>query len=254
VQFIDVALVDFFDNRDVYRLGQDIRVTLTSGPGFVVLRHLALGDGNRKLLALARALGTISHGGELPQHPLEDGFVYRVEARGTGITDDTGALLYSTTATFFPCHTDGSARHTPYALVLLYCAIPDPIGGDTLILDVSHIQRGLSPSELRALGDPVYPFAFGLAPILSETRERMMVRHNRQDMDALCAAARVTLSAQHREAVDTLDSLGAPDRVPWRFKLQAEECLILDNTRVLHGRTAFPQNSARLLKRLRLMA
>jgi len=51
-------------------------------------------------------------------------------------------------------------------------------------------------------------------------------------------------------ALDHLDHVIAACQV--QFPLVRQDCLVIDNQRLLHGRTAFETDAARLLKRVRL--
>ena len=56
------------------------------------------------------------------------------------------------------------------------------------------------------------------------------------------------LSREQKEAFEAFNTR-VRDAEPIKFRLEPEECLIIDNGRVLHGRSSLSSDSDRLLKR-----
>ena len=56
------------------------------------------------------------------------------------------------------------------------------------------------------------------------------------------------LNSEQKEAFEAFNTR-VRDAEPIKFRLKPEECLIIDNGRILHGRTSLSIDSKRLLKR-----
>ena len=217
----------------------------------VLIRNFGTGETNERLIKLAYSLGKPHGGYSLPDHPLEDGLVFRVEVRGEGVMDPSGAVIYSTTCADIPCHTDGVNKPMPYDLALLHCIRQDASGGETVLVQLEEVIERLPPDALGLLREEGYPFAFGRAPIIAGEGKQMWIRYNAQET-AYYGEAGAPLSPQHRHALAQLEAALAEPAAQERFHLSPGECLVIDNRRVLHGRSACPKGGRRLLKRIRL--
>jgi alpha-ketoglutarate-dependent taurine dioxygenase len=76
------------------------------------------------------------------------------------------------------------------------------------------------------------------------------VRFNCRDMLGFAKLRNTLLTAQAVEDLKTFDHIA--QQCVHTVDLQKGDCIIVDNHRALHGRSAFDAKSGRLLKRLRI--
>ncbi|MBA6440672.1 TauD/TfdA family dioxygenase [Streptomyces sp. GMR22] len=164
-------------------------------------------------------------------------------------------------------HTDSPVQHRPHEFLALACVTGDPAGGGlSTVVRVDDVATALDERDGGAttalLREETFPFLetpLGLdeppviAPVLRLTPEgrwRVRFRH-----DALVAGFQrhpdVT-SAAHREAVDAFTTLATDPALTATFQLAPGDMVLLDNTRVMHGRTEITGTAERRLKRIKL--
>ncbi len=220
--------------------------------GCCLVKDFTTDADNTLLIKLTNSLGVPACGETVPEHPLEDDFIYRIEAIGDGIVHFAGHLIDSTTAAEFLSHTDGYASPDPYDVIILHCMKAASHGGESLLIHLDDIMRRLTAKEIDILQMKAYPTAFGLRPILYVEQGQMKIRYNRSSIEKWAQTHRCKLGRGYLELLDRLDRLIDFDNANYRHTLQPEECMVVDNKRMLHGRTAFPPEDGRLLKRVRL--
>jgi gamma-butyrobetaine dioxygenase len=148
-------------------------------------------------------------------------------------------------------HTDNPYRDPVPTLQLLHCLRDAVSGGDTGLVDgfaAAAALRAEDPSSFRVLTTTAWPFAY----VDKETELRAA-----QPLISLTPAGRITGVRLNDRAIRPLR--GVPARAAeiayaayraWEalvaraefrltFRLAPGDCLIFDNTRVLHARTAF---------------
>lgn len=158
---------------------------------------------------------------------------------------------YSRTNLPLPLHTDSAHTEVPHTLVAFYMLTADPEGGGrSIIVPVADIVRQLDAEIVALLRRPIFDFGKGKVPILWGPPDDPSMRYYRTQLDACCEEQRHPPSIE--EAFDTLDRilerLGADNM----FDLRAGELLLLNNHKVLHGRTGFAPGSPRTMHRFRL--
>ena len=159
---------------------------------------------------------------------------------------------YSRTPDALPLHTDCSNKAVPPNLVAFAMERPDPQGGESMMLSALDLVRELPEDLVALLRQPVFPFAAKKQyPILQGKGDDLRIRYYRQQIDSVLGE-QCTLSDNLREALDELDRYLELSKRSVRFAMHAGEVVILDNQRVLHGRSAMPANSPRLMHRFRL--
>ena len=230
--------------EDIQKIVEDYQATIVKG--------FDCGKSNENLLALANRLGEISIAGTvLTGKELEQGSVYIVESKGSGIHDE-GLLIYSTTNLHFDCHTDDSCSKTPSDLVILFCEKPAIKGGESFLVHVDQIVQHLSNSDIDQLQENKFYFQFGTAPVLTQCENGFEIRYNRLEINRFAEIWNFTYDNKTVEVLDKIDGILNQIINKEQFKLEANDCLIINNKKILHGRNAFPKNSSRKLKRLRL--
>ncbi|PKL76116.1 MAG: hypothetical protein CVV27_11910 [Candidatus Melainabacteria bacterium HGW-Melainabacteria-1] len=196
-------------------------------------------DGDAPLEALSLELGEPLY----EPHNLRGGMVCRVEV-------EPGELRpYANTPFYFPGHTDCADHAEPSDTVLLLCQQPAVSGGESFVAPLDEILKHLSLSDLLALQAPRFYFRYGYLPVLSASKGLHRIRYNRLMFEMFQPPEQL---AELNPLLDRLDQ--AIQAVAFHFRLTAGDCLILDNQRSVHGRTAFEPaaESARLMKRVRL--
>jgi gamma-butyrobetaine dioxygenase len=231
-----------------------------SQKGWYVVSGVALEDNNTALLALGKQLGLVSLQGTRSGAPnLENDGVNRVEAMDEPMRDAAGNPVLSSNSDEFPLHTDDSYNLSPARYVLMHCwqndASTEPgAGGESWLSHVNHIVSK-APADLvdRLIYTP-YPTPFGQATILQRARSQQgiewQVRFNRRDMQSFAKLRGKSLSEQQLSDLAEFETLAS--RCMERIRLQPGDCIIVDNRRALHGRSAFNPASGRLIKRLRI--
>ncbi|MER5891148.1 TauD/TfdA family dioxygenase [Streptomyces sp. NPDC001941] len=210
--------------------------------GFVVLRGVPCRD--RQVLYVARSFGYVreTNYGEL--------FEVRVER-------DPNNLAF--TGQHITPHTDNPYRDPVPTLQLLHCLANAARGGDSGLVDgfrAAALLREEAPGDFAVLTATPVPFAFRDArtelraerPLietdpLGRVRE---VRFNNRSIGTLrLDAARLdAFYAAYRRFAAILLRPG----LQLDFRLAPGDCLVFDNTRLLHARTAFEESGERHLQ------
>ncbi|MBJ7470017.1 MAG: TauD/TfdA family dioxygenase [Solirubrobacteraceae bacterium] len=237
VAIIDAPEVDGLDDD---QLAADVVAQLDL-IGAVLVRQFALSGDHRRLEALGRRLGTPSTNDvPNPQSPV----VHRVEPMQVPERDRRGNPVLSTTTHTFPCHSDEFFSVTPADVIFLQCVRPASCGGGrTLIAPAREVTRRLSARTLEQLRAQVWPSEAGPSALLAGDAGDPRLRYNAGVL------SRVKLSPELRATRDELHR--AVERATAEIALGAGDLLIVDNTRVLHGRTSMKPGSRRLFLRMR---
>jgi alpha-ketoglutarate-dependent taurine dioxygenase len=146
-------------------------------------------------------------------------------------------------------HTDGSFEKTPPTFMLMYCERPAEEGGDSRLASGDRLYR-----HLRA--DRPYDLS-----VLSRPGVFTITRDNRRAQQSVFTTVNGRVRIAYRSGTDIRLEID-PEAVAafhyvqrWlqqpsnfmTFKLGASDILIFDNTRMLHGRSAFARESSRSL-------
>ncbi|MDJ0380000.1 TauD/TfdA family dioxygenase [Streptomyces sp. G-G2] len=210
--------------------------------GFVLLREVPCRD--RQVLAVARTFGFVreTNYGEL--------FEVRVEADPNNLAF-TGARITP--------HTDNPYRDPVPTLQLLHCLANEARGGDSGLVDGFHgaaLLRSEDPEAFRVLTR--FPVEFAFADARTELRAHRPligadglgrireVRFNNRSTATLHHPAEV-LEAFYR-AYRSFGAVPLRPELQLEFRLAPGDCLVFDNTRLLHARTAFAESGARHLQ------
>ena len=201
------------------------------------------------------ALGAVSSTGITAGQPnVEQGAVNRVEAMDVPRIDPGGRTVLSTSADDFPLHSDDTFARAPVRSVLMHCWQADADGGG--VSRVAHVAdipwRACTARDRRArLRVPDFPSPFGLASVLFEPEagdRGPCIRFNhRRDFVSYGERYGPALAPDQVAALDQV--LHAANGCARNMMLARGDCLIVDNRRVLHGRSAFAPRSGRLLQR-----
>lgn len=147
-------------------------------------------------------------------------------------------------------HTDNPYRDPVPTLQLLHCLRDASVGGETVLVDgfaAAAALRDRDPESFGLLTDTPIPFAYvdketsltACQPLISLTRRGRItgVRLNNRSMQP------VRLPPAEAEAVygayRAWAAIVARSEFALHLRLTPGDCLVFDNTRVLHARTAF---------------
>jgi gamma-butyrobetaine dioxygenase len=243
--------------EDGKRLWQAADLDVTSLPGAGWADYL--GDDavrERCLDAVARLGFALLRG-----VPAEPGMVIRVAETFGFVRETNYGRLFDVrvvadpanlafTSREIPPHTDNPYRDPVPTLQLLHCLRDAAIGGDTGLVDgfaAARALRAQDPSSFRVLTTTGWPFAYAdketelrsVQPLISLTPAGRIagVRLNNRSMEPLRVPPREAEAAY--AAYRRWDALLARPEFRLTFRLTPGDCLIFDNTRILHARTAF---------------
>jgi alpha-ketoglutarate-dependent taurine dioxygenase len=239
------AVVDFEDSGQIQR----VILPYLSAHGVAVMRLPSHFRSDDALMDFARHFGvpqphsTVRKPGS--QRASEHEFVFNIAVREQPAKSLSGDSIISQTNADFDWHTDEFFLAEPADVVLLHCLSADDKGGGiSMVANVHDALSELSGSQIDILMRPLFPHSCGLAPILLQTDIGFNVRYN-----ASYIRKNALLTDEVKAALSAFEH--AINSRHDRFLLQENECLIVDNLRILHGRTNFSPHSPRHLKRVR---
>ncbi|MGW3284880.1 2-trimethylaminoethylphosphonate dioxygenase [Streptomyces sp. NPDC001002] len=212
------------------------------GLGFALLRDVPCREG--QVLEVAETFGYVreTNYGRL--------FDVRVEPDPNNLAF-TGARITP--------HTDNPYRDPVPTLQLLHCLSNAAVGGDSGLVDgfkAAALLRAEDPEAFAVLTRTLVPFRFSDArtvlaadrPLIDvDGRGRIReVRFNNRSISTLRLPAD-ELDAFYR-AYRTFAEITLRPELQLDFRLSPGDCLIFDNVRLLHARTAFEESGARHLQ------
>ena len=159
-----------------------------------------------------------------------------------------GKTLLSASNGNFPLHTDESFELQPARWVLLHCWRPSATGGETRLADSHLVAKRAERSLGIALSQWHLPYPCGDMPTLAAD---LRVRFNRAECEFAASRRAWPPGPALAHWLDRFEQ--AFEQVADGCRLNSGDLLIIDNWRVLHGRCAFPADSGRQLKRLRVL-
>jgi gamma-butyrobetaine dioxygenase len=211
--------------------------------GFALLRGVPVAE--RQVLEVTRSFGYVreTNYGEL--------FDVRVEP-------DPNNLAFTSVA--IAPHTDNPYRDPVPTLQLLHCLRNESEGGDSGLVDgfqAAAVLREESPEDFAVLTRTPVPFAFhdrhtdlrAERPLIEvDARGRVReVRFNNRSISTIRLRSTEELDAFYT-AYRRFAEITLRPELQLTFRLTPGDCLIFDNTRLLHARTAFEQDGARHLQ------
>lgn len=234
---------------DIAGLAAGAIAALTHHPYF--LRIPGFGDDPADGRALANLISFAP-----PAHPYKafqraKWATIRIDAEA--FAKDGDGTRYSRTAEALAPHTDSSFLPHPHEYVSFQMAQPDPEGGESVIVTARDAVAALDAATRDRLRAPRFPFAGELRPILTGSEDNPCIRYYRRQIDEETVRA-TSLAAEDMAALDALDAQVERADLQHHFRLAAGEIVLLNNLRVLHGRTAMPAASSRLMYRVRAWA
>lgn len=223
--------------------------------GAVVLEGAPVSDAAVVLLAAVAGHAT-AEGNGVPERLVWD----------VRVADKAGDAIRSQRADAFALHTDSSDAPRPHEFVGLACVTPAEDGtGRSLLIAAEHVaetlRREYGDRTVRLLADACFPFAAATATGLPISRFAVLssdlrVRYREPVLRCGLELADPPLDADHHAALEAFEDVVGREEIATHFRLVAGDVLLLDNRRVLHGRTrigsAAGAVSPRHLKRVKL--
>jgi len=153
-------------------------------------------------------------------------------------------------------HSDNPYRHPSPGVQLLHCLEAGAPGGDTLLVDGFHaaeILRKENPGAFALLSTVPMTFRFADDKAELEAKQTLITA----DMDGIVTAvhfnnrsadwldAPIDLAARWYNAYRVFAQILKRPELELMFKLGPGDCVVMQNDRALHGRTAFDPNLGR---------
>lgn len=161
------------------------------------------------------------------------------------------ATQLSRTPRAMALHTDSSYESRPHELIVFQMVRADDVGGETVLAPVDAVLSLLDSETCAILKQPLFPFGKMRRPVIDGEGSEVRIRYyRRQIMPWLDPLKRQSADLIH--AMNRLDDALATVGGDHRLRLKSGDVLILNNHKVLHGRTALPEHSQRLLHRFRV--
>lgn len=205
-----------------------------------IIKNFPISDDNTQLIIFSELLGKPI----TEKRNIDGKTVYRVEASETEIPS------YSNTNYEFPCHTDCSDFENPPDTVILLCEIQSEYGGDSYLITLEEVLEKLSIQDIILLKKAIFPQGNKFIPILYETNGEYTIRYNPITIELYSRYNNIELPEEIKTLLDKVNLTIEENKL--KVKLSNNDCLIINNTKILHGRSRFNDDSPRLLKRLRL--
>ena len=209
--------------------------------GFVVLEPLTSGDFSEELKSIKRLFGeVVSHN--------------RADENGISLIKPIKGLpdYFGTTNVDTGLHTDGSFNETPPNIIILQSVIPSEEGGESQLLSSKLIFERLFQEDQSALSCLFKPNAFSIMRD-NQSITRSVFRYVDEKVYTVFRAngtAKVFVPEKYYMSFQLMKSMASDPKNILKFKLKSHQMLVLDNTSVLHGRSAFPEGSNRTLNRV----
>lgn len=150
-------------------------------------------------------------------------------------------------------HTDGTYYPEPPAILCLQCLRAASTGGATTLVDGARIYQHIAekyPNDLPLLFEPVLKVRRDNRYVESSVfwrdggRVKIRIRFDE--------TIKLEVAPQVREAVQAIQNYIEDENNQLCFPLRAGQTLVTDNTRVLHGRTAYDGREERRMDRMHL--
>ena len=212
-------------------------------------------------LRVLRAITRLLHG-----TPVEEGAVLNVAATFGYVRETNYGELFDVrveanpnnlafTGAAIPPHTDNPYRDPVPTVQLLHCISNDVEGGESGLVDGFEAAATLRDEDLHAfevLSSTSVTFAWSDATTSLHAHRPMIeldplgqirtVRFNNRSLQTLRLEAERL--AEYYDAFRHFARILDRHELMYEFRLDAGDCVIFDNTRILHARTAFQESSS----------
>ncbi|MEE9395853.1 MAG: TauD/TfdA family dioxygenase [Methylococcales bacterium] len=239
------------EDDSFHQLSFPVRKALNCYPYCALLKDTALKVDGTTLVKLAKSIAFPSIPVSQVHQNVSFTRVYVSREQASVISRGT---RYSRTHISLPPHTDSSYLARPHELVVFQFIVADEQGGNSILAPIDDILKHLTHEHIALLKESIFPFGQGTYPILFGENRDKQIRYYRVQIDKLLKSGAMSLSDNHMAALDSLDRILNQPRLFKNIHLQAGDILLINNKKVLHGRTGFADGSRRMLHRIRLHA
>ncbi|HCH23253.1 MAG TPA: gamma-butyrobetaine,2-oxoglutarate dioxygenase [Oceanospirillaceae bacterium] len=198
-------------------------------------------DNDQSITDLANLIGHV--------RPSVEGYYFDVKAKAKA-----EAYSLSFTAAALEMHTDTPAEENAPGIQFLHCRANDTTGGDNLFLDgaaVAEDFRKSNPKGFDILSGVSVPFYYDHTNFDWRSRQRVIETDHQGNVTGLTVSQHMAdlfdlpqqqLDDYYPAFVEFMQLL-RNERYLMRFRLNAGECVVFDNHRIIHGRDAYAANS-----------
>jgi hypothetical protein len=233
--------LNYHDFDDLPGAAKVIKNILVTGSGACIVTNFPVSENNAPLVSFSEMLGELVH----EVRNLEGKSVYKVE-----VNEKLETPTYANTPLEFLCHTDCTEFDNPPDTVLLLCEKQAKSGGESYLVWVEDLVEKLTMEDIMILGSRQFPFGNKLHPILEYAGQKPVIRYNRVPLDSIIKFYNFSFPEETSNTLDKIDAIMS--EIKFSFRLKENECLIINNKTLLHGRGGFGKKSRRLMKRVRL--
>lgn len=165
---------------------------------------------------------------------------YIIMENDVSIDVESRSLVRSSKA--LPPHTD----HHLVEYILWHCHEEDSIGGESILVDGVEVFNRQSQADkdilksIQLMEHCVFEGDLTQHPMVFEDRDNLSLYYSFWMAEGLSELQRNAFDSFTKSVMET---------EPKKFKLPQNWCLVINNRRIFHGRTALSENSNRLLKR-----
>ena len=237
---------------DVLEKSREMLTALTTFPYYVVVPPTTGHASWQEASAIAFALECI--GSSSKDLPSRLGAT-RVTVNPKASSVEDAVTRYSRTTIALEPHTDSSQSQKPHSIVIFGMSRPDEIGGETQMVVIDELLELLDSDTKNLLHQSIWPLGKRPKPILEThpSTEGTRISYYRKQLERSLELG-ASLSQQQCAALSNLDASITGLAEQRSFRLEKGETLLINNHKVLHGRTALAEDSNRLMIRYRLRA
>jgi len=168
----------------------------------------------------------------------------------TDVSIDRNSSPLVTSAEGLPPHTDHHLAH----YILWHCIVQDSRGGQSIIVDGLNVFRSMDSEtqevlrHINLMEHSIFKNDLDYYSMISKTSMEDRIYYPILFNPTEFWLAGEKLTKEQKQVFNNFNE-AVRDTKPILLKLEPGECLIVDNGRILHGRTPLSNNSNRLLKR-----
>ena len=218
----------------------DVIATEIDNNGFTIIKVK-----NKSLLSIMRTLPKIL-GKQIRDVGINKKYIAKIKA-------STNGRFYINTSFSQPMHTDEGYRKVFPRYVSLYCVRPSLTGGISTLIKVKELLSALytrfGEEGVSNLFQPSF-IQIDTPSGLIDKQILFKVDENITGLSYSPILRDIKATALGYEIISFINQFIHDASNQYRVKLKEKDLLIMDNCRVLHGRTAFDGNDNRLLIRL----
>jgi len=210
--------------------------------GFLLLDLTSPQDSLNEIQALQKYFGKVV-------------FHNRSDANGISLIKPMAGFsdYFGTTHGYTGLHTDGAcSSQSPPKIVILQCEIPATKGGESQLLSCKLLYDYMMQFYPEFLDSLFRPNTFTITRANQSTKRAVFSNKNGKIFTIFRAngTAKISVANESSKAFHIVKEFTSDRKNILEFKLKKNQILVIDNTAVMHGRSAFSENSERQLNRI----